>query len=115
MRALLILLLAFYPYTLSAPAEVERGGVYYATASTPAAASVSLVQPPGIVATEIDRQGETITYRLDVAADAPMSRAPVELVLVVDGAERDSTPLRIWTDAVVPVYRIWLPVTRAGG
>lgn len=109
-----VLFLGFYPYAISAPSEVERGGVYNVTVSAPALASVNLVQPTGIVATLIDRQGETIHYTLTVADDAPMSRVPVELGLVVDGVLRTSAPIRIWTEAPRQ-FPVWLPLIHSGG
>lgn len=109
MMRLLFILLAFYPYALSAPAEVQRGGVYTVTVSAPEAVSVNLVTPAGMLATLIDRQGETVVYRLDVAADAPLSRMPSELLLVVDGVVRARAPVRVWTEEVRR-FDVWLPL-----
>ena len=113
MRLLLILLaLLPYPYTVSlSRSEAQRGQTVVATISAPANAVVALSAPPGIISSAVVYAGgETWRATVQIASDAPESRTPVELVLVVDGVPRASAPIRIWTDAPQPPYRVALPL-----
>jgi len=119
MIRLLLILLALlpYPHALSlSTSEAQRGQTVVATISAPASAGIALSAPPGVISSVVVYVGgETWRATLTIAPDAPLSRTPGRVVLFVDGRQVAVAPLRIWTDAVVPSYRLWLPLTRAGG
>lgn len=108
--ALLSSILAPWPTTLSlSSAEVQRGQTLTAVASAPAGAAVALQLPAGVSADLLDRQGETVRWRLTVASTAPLSRTPRQVVLLVGGQAVASAPLRIWTEDMRS-FKIALPI-----
>lgn len=108
--ALLLIAVLLYPYALSvSSAELQRSHSYTALASAPAGSVVEVKAPAGITAMLVGRQGDTLKYVLTVSADAPLSRTPREIALVVDGRTVAFATVRIWTDEV-PAVRVWLPL-----
>jgi hypothetical protein len=116
--SLLLLLLALlpYPHALSlSTSEAQRGQTVVATISAPAGATVVLSVPPGVTSGPLTYLGGgTWRATLTIATDAPLNRTPGRVVLLVDGAQKDSAPIRIWTDAPRG-FGVWLPIIRAGG
>jgi hypothetical protein len=107
-RVLLLLLL--FPYALSiSSAELQRGHSYSVVASAPEGSVVALGLPAGLRAAVVERQGETVRWVVTVADDVPLSRTPVQIVLLVDGAPRASATVRIWTEDVRQ-FHTWLPM-----
>ena len=102
-----------WPPTLSlSRSELQRGQPYTATASVPGAHAVALRLPAGITASpaELGGDGATIAWRLTVADDAPLSRVPVQIGLLVDGQLVSEASVRIWTEEPVELQRIFLPM-----
>lgn len=113
---LMVLLLAAqaWPSALSlSTSEAQRGTVLTAVATVPEGAVVALVLPSGVAADLLDRQGQTVRWRLIVAGNAPLDRRPATVVLLVDGQVAAAAPLRIWTEEVRR-FTVWLPVLEGG-
>jgi hypothetical protein len=108
-RVLLLLLL--FPYALSiSSAELQRGHSYSVVASAPEGSVVALGLPAGLSSdTPRYMGGDTWRATILVADDVPLSRTPVQIVLLVDGAPRASATVRIWTEDVRQ-FHTWLPM-----
>jgi hypothetical protein len=106
---LLAMLLPWPPALSLSSAELQRGQAYTATATAPAGSVVALQLPPGLSASLLDRQGDTVIWRLTVADDAPLSRTPRQVVLLIDGRAAATASVRIWTEEVRR-FDLWLPV-----
>lgn len=113
---LMVLLLAAqaWPSALSlSSSEAQRGAVVTAVATVPEGAVVTLVLPSGVAAELLDRQGQTVRWRLTVADNAPLDRRPATVALRIDGQAAAAAPLRIWTEAPRR-FDVWLPVVEGG-
>lgn len=112
-RLLLILLLLPYPYALSlSTSEATRGQTVVVTVSAPAGSAVALNVPLGVSGGPlVYLGGDTWRADLHIAAGAPVSRQPRDVVLLIDGRAVARAPLRIWTEAP-RLWRVALPIVR---
>jgi hypothetical protein len=114
MQLLLIILLTLHlevwPRALSlSSSEASPGATLMAVATAPAGSEVALQLPPGVSADLLERQGQTVRWRLTVASVAPLDRVPRQVVLLIGGRVVASAPLRVWTEEVHG-WRVALPV-----
>lgn len=106
---LLLILLAFYPSTISlSTTEATPGALVVATISAPAGSAVRLEAPAFVrVGPIVYLGGETWRAELTVRGDNAYGRVE----LLVDGVQKDSAPIRVGAPQVA---RVWLPLYVSG-
>lgn len=111
MQWIFAILLTVYPYTIALGAsDVERDAYVQVTVSAPDSAHITLAAPAWVdLPFGLQHIApETWQGLIHIHADAPDAYGRV--VLLVDGAQKDSAPIRIGAPRGV---RVWLPLIRS--